>query len=168
MNILSRETRIIQNPALGGMLIWRFTCGYEAASQTRSHPIIPLLFIVLPLLMHEETAVILASTKTSSGLRTFADKFTLSSVSKSDLLVTLNDRIRNMKNLTINSMLIAISSNLLIIDVGSATVIPLTVTSPRIGIPESIKKLSGLADKLGRWCSSLTTHEIGLTLKIGL
>lgn len=168
MNILSRETRNVQNPALGAMLLWRFASGYERTSATRNHPNLPLLFMVLPLLFHEEIASIMAGTKASSGLRVFADKFASSSISKSDLLVSLSERIICMKALTIESLMIGISSSLLSLDARTASVVPLTVTAPRVGVPESIKKLSLLAEKLGGWCSSLTNHEIGLTLKIGL
>ncbi len=168
MNVLSRETRNVQNPALGAMLLWRFVSGYERESSTRSHPNLPLLFIVLPLLLHEEMAGIVAETRPSSGLRAFADKFASSSISKSDLLVSLNERILGMKALTIESFMIGISTKLVTLDIRTASVVPLTVTAPRVGIPESIKKFSALAEKLGGWCSRLTNHEIGLTLKIGL
>lgn len=168
MNVLARETSNVQNPALGAMLLWRFASGYERESSTRCHPNLPLLFIVLPLLLHEDIVGIVAETRPSSGLRAFADKFASSSISKSDLLVSLNERILAMKALTIESLMLSISTNLVALDITTASVVPLTVTAPRVGIPESVKKLSALAEKLAGWCSLLTNHEIGLTLKIGL
>jgi hypothetical protein len=168
MNILNRETINVQNPALGAMLIWRFVTGFESASKTRNHPNLPLIFIILPLLFQEEIADIITSTRSISGLRAFTDKFASSSISKNDLLISLNERILHMKELTFNSLMIAISSNLLTIDVKNATVIPITITPPKVGIPETIKKLLILSEKIGIWCAPLSNHEIGLTLKIGL
>jgi hypothetical protein len=168
MSNLNKEAKNVQNPALGAMLIWRFVTAFEKESPTRSHPTLPLIFTVLPLLLSEEIANIAKSTLASSGLRPFADKFASSAISKSDLLISLNERILNTKKLTIESLMIAISSNLLTIDVKSAGVIPLSITPPRVGIPESVKKLSGISEKFGKWCASMSNHEIGLTLKIGL
>jgi len=75
MNLLGKETRNVQNPALGGFLIWRFVVGYVAGNEgLRSVPL-PLVFVVLPVLFHKETAKFAASTNKSSGLRKFAHKF---------------------------------------------------------------------------------------------
>lgn len=168
MRVLNRETANVQNPALGAMLLWRFVTGYEQTNLTRKHPNLPLVFVVLPLILYEETANVVTTTRALSGLRAFADKFASSSVSKNDVLISLNERIRNMKDLTIDSLMLATSARLLTINVENATVLPLTVTSPKVGIPESIRKLFLLSEKIGTWCAPLTNHEIGLTLKIGL
>lgn len=168
MSILGRETKNVQNASLGALLLWRFAVAFEKASSTRKHPNIPLFFIVLPLLFHEELFNVVAGTRSASGLRAFADKFASSMVSKSDVLLSLNERIERMKTLTIESLSLAISSKLIAIEVDSATVIPLSHTPAKKGIPDSVKKLSTLSEKIGTWCAPMTNHEIGLTLKIGL
>ncbi|HBZ87065.1 MAG TPA: hypothetical protein DEO67_08005 [Candidatus Edwardsbacteria bacterium] len=165
---LNKEVNNVQNPALGALLLWRFVAGFESSESNRKHPDLPLLFIVLPLLFHDETAKIMVATRGSSGLRAFTDKFSPSAVSKNDLLVSLNSKINCTKDLTLNSLMLAVASNLLIINVDKATVIPLSITPPKAGLSESIKILITLAEKLGTWCAPLTNHEIGLTLKIGL
>lgn len=43
------DVMYVQNPALGTVLLWRFTCGYYS-NENRPVPF-PLLFVVLPLLL---------------------------------------------------------------------------------------------------------------------
>jgi hypothetical protein len=92
MGALSQETQLVQNPALGAMLLWRFASGYERRSNIHSYAPLPLLFLVLPVTLHQETARFIASTRQASGLRAFVNKFSDSSVSKSDVLLAINDR----------------------------------------------------------------------------
>lgn len=41
------DVMYVQNPALGTVLLWRFTCGYYS-NENRPVPF-PLLFVVLPI-----------------------------------------------------------------------------------------------------------------------
>lgn len=54
MTVLNRETKLIQNPALGSVLLWRFTTGYAEGSEVNSPTPLPLLFLVLPIALHQE------------------------------------------------------------------------------------------------------------------
>ncbi len=92
MYTLSQETQYVQNPALGAMLLWRFAVGYERGSRTASPTPIPLLFLVLPVTLHEETVQFVTSTREASALRAFAGKFSESRTSKSDLLLAIHRR----------------------------------------------------------------------------
>ena len=103
MSILAEEAHNVQNPALGALLLWRFAVGYSA-SGTHSAVPMPLMFLVLPVLFHEETSDMLTSTLVKSGLRMFVSKFEESSVSKNDLILALHDRAAEMKGLSLDSM----------------------------------------------------------------
>ncbi|WP_313885327.1 three component ABC system middle component [Klebsiella pneumoniae] len=46
-------------------------------------------------------------------------------------------------------------------------VIPLSRTKAR-GLPDEVKQLIDLAEKLGAWCGELTMHEVLTTLKVKL
>src|ERR1035441_4731796 len=92
LNALSREVRAVQNPALGAMLLWRCSVGYQGASATAAPMPIPLLFVVLPIILHKQTAELLSSTQERSGLRKFTEKFQTSAQSKTDLLLALAPR----------------------------------------------------------------------------
>jgi 4-hydroxybenzoate polyprenyltransferase len=75
MTSLTREVRIVQNCALGATVIWRFVVGYTQSSKTSEGPPLPLGFIVLPVVFHEDTVNLIGSTRGDSGLHAFADKF---------------------------------------------------------------------------------------------
>ena len=54
MATLNKEVRAIQNPALGSVLIWRAASSYQKNHPAGSFLPLPLSFIVLPILLHEE------------------------------------------------------------------------------------------------------------------
>jgi hypothetical protein len=166
MRILNRETNLIQNPALGAILLWRFAVGYGKGSNTQQPTPLPLFFIVLPIIMHEETAQFVTSTLEKSGLRTFADKFSNSANVKSDLLLAIHDRSLQMRELSMSSIRLGISSNLLLLDPGVGMAMPISETAPKSNIPSSIRPLLKGAEKLGVWCSAVSLYEISLILKV--
>jgi hypothetical protein len=165
MSILAEEAHNVQNPALGSMLLWRFAVGYSASGTHNAVPM-PLVFLVLPVLFHEETSEMLASTLAKSGLRMFVSKFEESSVSKNDLILALHDRAASMKTLSMDSMRLCLSSRLLVLDVKTGTIAATSITAPRAGIPTSLGPLLKSAEKLGAWFSNLSIHEIATTLKV--
>jgi len=166
MSILNQETMNIQNPALGAVLLWRFTSGYEEGSNDNSPTPLPLLFIVLPIMFHQETAEFVLSTHRSSGLRIFVGKFTASENTKSDLLIAIHERSLILKNLAMNSLKLAITSSLISIDPAKGVAIPLSSTPPKAGIPQPVQRMLNGAEKLGFWCSKLSLHEVSVILKV--
>lgn len=165
MSVLSKEIYIVQNPALCSLLIWRFICGF--ANKNENPTPFPLLFIVLPMILNEEIREIISSTFQSSGLRTFADKFAKSSISKSDLILSIHGKSLNLRELTLDSIKLALSSKLISLDAKNGTVFYLSQSTPRAGIPESIKSMAKCSEKLGVWCSELSIYEISTILKVG-
>jgi len=163
MSTLTQEVRNVQNPALGGVLLWRFVCGHVEKHKTNNPPI-PLLFIVLPILFHCETFEVLKSTRT--GLHGFANKFSSTKEKKSDVLLGIQTRADSWRELTWASVQLAIRSRLVTLSPSDGTVIPVT-TTPASGVPQSIKPLVTNAEKIGAWCSELSLFEIGTTLKVG-
>jgi hypothetical protein len=164
--VLAREVQAIQNPALGGVLLWRFAIGYATARGTPESTPLPALFLPLPILFHEETFALVASTQRQSGLRTFAGKFGESSVNESDVLLSLEHRARTLRPLSLSALRIAISSRLLFIETTTAEVVALSDTTPS-SIPESIRPLLKNAEKLGVWCGGVTIYELSTLLHVG-
>lgn len=66
---LTKEVRYVQNPALGAVLLWRFSVGFTESHTTSDSPVLPLSFLVLPILMHHETFDFLRSTQKQTGLQ---------------------------------------------------------------------------------------------------
>ncbi|MCP4347376.1 MAG: hypothetical protein GY795_17865 [Desulfobacterales bacterium] len=166
MSILSQEVRNIQNSALGALLLWRFTYGYERGSGISSPTPFPLIFIVLPVVMHEETFQLVNSTQEVSGLRKFSGKFSESKHKKRDVLLSLHDRCKNMRKLSMESLSLAISSKLISIDKETAHVISLSSSNPKAGIPNTVRPMVRCAERLGVWCSNVSLHEVSVILKV--
>ncbi len=166
MSVLTREVRNIQNPALGAGLVWRFACGYIANHPTHEPVPLPLLFLVLPIVLHQKTEAFVRNTNRISGLRAFAAKFGKSENSKQDLLLAIHDRMLALRNLSMESIRLALATRLLHLD--TATVIPLSQTEAIVGIQPDVRSLMNSAQKLGAWCGLLTLHEIANALKVRL
>jgi hypothetical protein len=165
MGILNREVELVQNPALGAGLLLNCTKGYVQANATNSPMPIPLLYLVLPIVLHEETEKIIASTQTKSGLRMAASKFIDSSIAKNDLLLAIHDRALTMRELTTRSVSIGIACKLFTIDIKSANVIPYGIDVPDSKIQGPVSSLFKSSSKLGYWFGTLTLQEVAVTLK---
>lgn len=164
MRVLTREVTNIQNPALGAGLAWRFVCGYVAGHSTRNAAPLPLLFLVLPIILHEQTEEFVKGTLQATGLRAFAAKFGKAENSKQDLLLAIHHRMLALRDLSLESIRLALATRLLYLN--SATVIPLFETQAVVGIPQEVRRLMKSAEKLGAWCGPLTMHEIANILKV--
>ena len=164
--MLALEAQNIQNPALGAAALWRFCCGYVDAHPVGDSPRLPLLFLVLPIVLHLATSELLRRTRPSSGLRAFAAKFGDSQVSKQDLLLQIHERAVRWRSLSVQSIELAAAGHLIQVSEGGE-VIPLSRTKAR-SLPDEVKQLLTDAEKLGAWCGQLTLHEVTTTLKVKL
>lgn len=164
--MLAREVQNVQNPALGAALLWRFCSGYVETHRVSSPPPLPFLFLVLPIVLHQETADFVKCTYKSSGLRAFAAKFGDSSVSKQDLLFQIHERSIRWRQLSLRSIELAVAGDLLKLQ-DEGNVIPLSKTKAR-GLSGEVKTLMNLAEKLGSWFGELSVHEVATTLKVKL
>lgn len=167
MSSLTKEVRAVQNVALGSTLIWRFVVGHSKASNTSAAPTLPLAFVVLPIVLHEDTMNLIASTRTDSGLHAFADKFSWSENQRADLLLSIHSRVVTMRELSWKSLTLAVERRLVAIATSRAEIISLSQATPA-GVPASIKPLLGGAEKLGAWCSRLSLLEVCSVLKVQL
>lgn len=164
---LSRELRNVQNPALGAAVLWRFSCGYFSAHPTRASVPLPLAYIVLPLIFHEETRLVIKSTLTTSGLLAAMAKFGESSNPRQDLLLAIHTRTVRLRPLTTKALGIAIGTNLISVQ-QDALVVPLSLTPVSSVLAPEVRQMLRDAEKLGVWFSQLTVHEITTILKVRL
>lgn len=164
--MLAREAQNIQNPALGAAVLWRFCCGFVEAHPASDAPRLPLLFLVLPIVLHQATVELLRRTRPTSGLRAYAAKFGDSAISKQDILLQIHERAIRWRRLSLQSIELASDGRLIhLSDAGE--VIPLSRTKAR-ALPDEVKQLLTDAEKLGKWCGQLTLHEVTTTLKVKL
>ena len=164
--MLAREAQNVQNPALGAAVLWRFCCGFVASHPTGDAPRLPLLFLVLPVVLHQATAELLRRTRPTSGLRAYAAKFGDSAVSKQDLLLQIHERAIRWRRLSLQSIELASAGRLIHLS-EAGEVVPLSRTKAR-ALPDEVKQLLADAEKLGNWCGQLTLHEVTTTLKVKL
>jgi len=148
------------------MLLWRCASGYSAASNRSEAIPLPLLFLVLPILLHQETAELVTSTLRASGLRKFVEKFQLAAQSKTDLLLAIAPRALALRALTAEALGIAVLCRVLAFEDNAARAFSLSDTPPMAGIPHSVRPLLGGAEKLGAWFAGSSLYEVALLLQV--
>jgi hypothetical protein len=163
--VLAREVDAVQNAAFSAVLLWRFCVGYAGTRQVPSSTPLPAVFLPLPILFNEESNAVLASTNTKSGLRLFAGKFSDSSVSKTDVLLSLERQMKTLRPQTLEALRLALRSRLLFLDPKTAEVIALSDAAPK-SLPESVKSLVRNAEKLGVWSGSVSLYELSSILQV--
>jgi hypothetical protein len=154
------EIYLVQNPALGAALVWRFVEAYAPKAIGRL-PAPPLLFIILPIVYRKELRDVAASTQLSSGLRLFAGKFK----KEQEILYGIQTRMLLLKELSLSSISIALQCGLINIDTKTAEVSSLRQKTPKIDV-DDIKHMMRAAEKLGHWCKDLTLQEVQAVLRI--
>jgi hypothetical protein len=165
VSVLSREVKLTQNAALGAIVQWRFTCGYNESHPNRSFAPLPLVFVVLPTILHQETRELVAGTRKASGIRAFVAKFSEFATSKQDVLMGLHSRVDQWRSLSLESVRMALTTRLVQLNL-DGTLVPLTLTPPHGSVPRSVRPLLAESEKFGFWCGQVSFHEISTLLRI--
>ena len=166
MSVLTREVDAIQNPAVGSLLVWRFACHYRASHRQSAAAPFFGAFFVLPLVFTEEYCSVIRSTQTESGLRLFVDKFVQARRNQADGLLRVHSLVGAYKQLTLDSIRLAVRANLMVIGPqgGPPSLIPQTTTMAS-GVEDQIQQLVRQAEKFGTWCADLTLFEVSQLLR---
>jgi len=156
------ELEAIQNPALGAYAIWRFSLAFQ--SEDGRAPSLPLAFLILPLLLHQSTREMIASTQKRSGLALFAAKLG----EERERLLAVHERALALRPLTLRSIAMGVGSRLLTLDCAAATLRANTPDpgTPKPQLPERIRGFSSAADKLGYWFAKVGLHQSASTLMV--
>ncbi|MBB2818027.1 UNVERIFIED_ORG: hypothetical protein GGD59_001251 [Rhizobium esperanzae] len=143
---------LVQNPALGALLLWRFGKSYQDErlfEPAFMHP----FFVILPLLYHVPTLDRIRSTNDSSGLSLFAKKM----AEERELLVSVQVRALKMRDLTLSSIGAAISSGLMNLSYDTGRLRSNEARPPKP--PERLKYHVAGAEKLGHWFARLSLDQ---------
>ena len=160
MTRLLSEVQAMQNPALGASLLWRFVCGFSPSASIKGTPL-PLAFVVLPLVFHARSVEEISGTQSGSGLRKFEEKFR----DRGDLLLSLQPRMLEMRDLSLRSLRVGLRAGLLSLVPTEAVLWPRShASAPAEG--QSVADLLRSAEKLGSWCADLTLFEVAGILKV--
>ena len=165
MSVLSLETKLMQNSALGAALLWKFVSSYCKHGDTHDDPPLPLVFLVLPIALHKNTAELASKTQRVSGLRKFAGKFSSSELRMNDELVAFHNRCIRMRKLTTDALSMSLRCRLLAIEISTAT-IRTHMPFDESRLPEGIGTMFKAVDRLGAWCACLELHEIAAIMKV--
>lgn len=157
------EAAIVQNEALGAYAIWRFGLGFQERDE--ESVALPLVFLLLPLILHGPTLAMVLSTQKASGLHLLAGKL---SERREDLLA-VHERALALRQLTLESLMLAEQSQLISIDPSTAVI---RAFSPHHELqvptlPERIRRITPACEKIGYWFAGLSDQQVAHTLKVG-
>lgn len=154
------ELQLIQNPSLGGFLIWHYGLGFQEADSQMSNFL--LAFLVLPIILHKPTLEFVASTRQSSGLSLFAAKLG----EHHENLLAVHTRAHALRPLTLQSIAFAANKRLITVDYANGRFRSNTPDRKPPSLPERVKRMPPAAHKLGGWFSKMSLHQIASTLRI--
>jgi len=157
--------RLVQNPALGAVILWRFARKYSDSHALHSAVPLPLCALVLPMVWHQETADQIAATREASGLRAFTAKFSDTKNSQLDALLALQRRAARWREKTLGALHLGFGSNLLRLDEKGGLLASDEVWAPARQ-PQTVRNQTNAAEKLGAWFATMTLREISVTLRV--
>jgi hypothetical protein len=156
------ETAIVQNEALGAFALWKFGLAFQDRD---GYPTtLPLMFLVLPLILHGPTLSMVLSTFKASGLHLFAGKLG----EKREDLLAVHGRALTLRPLTLSSLMMAEQSSLIRIDPSTARVWAnsLHEDMPTPNLPERIRRIGPACERLGHWFAGLSDQQVAHTLRV--
>lgn len=159
MPINQSPVQLVQNPAFGSLLLWKFGTAYQEQSVGRL-PNFELFFLVLPLVLHKKTLTDITSTMQGSGLGKFVSKM---SENREDILA-VHDRALALRLLTLQSVSVGLSTKLLAINYESGDVRANDAKPPRQ--PDRLKTALTGAEKLGKWFARVPANQAFSLLQV--
>lgn len=162
---LSQDVYQVQNPAMCAVMQWRFTIGYHDNRQDGAGPPIHLAFLVAPLVLHPDSQRLLLSTRRSSGLRMFTQKFSLAAENQGDVLLAVQHRTELFRDVSLRGIQLAVAAGLVTVRTKSALLLPLSTSKPRWS-RQKVRDLLNASERLGVWMGELTLQEVAFILTV--
>ncbi|MCG9767665.1 DUF6521 family protein [Pseudoalteromonas piscicida] len=163
---LAKEAWIVNNPALGSYLLWTLTL--ESFNKTKE-PVHPCkLFCLFPFVYYSDTREVLLSSGIASNLHAYISKFSSAKNCSTDIALAIHSRVNEQKEKTLEALIAALDSGLLMIDTESGLVTPNLRLKPiiRSELDGSTQQLYDCARKLGKWLSDMNPEDIKRTIKV--
>lgn len=156
------EYEIMQNNALGALALSGFTIEYYKNKNNICGPTLPILMPVLPMVLHEDTALTLHKKHKQGG-------FYKSIYENRMISIGLQQRMEAMANQTFQALNFAFASKILNYDNSTNQIVPLRRTSPLKLINSSyveIRRIIKAAERLGYWFSEMELEQISIALNL--
>jgi len=165
-NGLAKEAWLINNPALGGYMLWIFAKECFDEKPEAIHP--SKLFCLFPFLYYADTRVVLSKATRTNNLHSFVSKFSTTKACASDTTLTIHLRVDEQKEKTLESLITAFDSGLLLLDTETGLITPnMAIKSiKRPELDETTKELFDCSRRLGKWFAHLSMEDITRTIKV--
>lgn len=150
------EVRQWNTPVIGAFLLWRFTQGYRDAHPNGDAPVALLHFLATAILTDSLMTEFISNKRGNlqAYVRGFEDK------KISDILLSLQKRILDRREYTLESIDIAVSTGLIILDLDQGKLYPCAQkkkASRGNALKASMATYGNKAEILGKWFSA---HDI--------
>lgn len=162
---LVEEVKLWNTPIVGAYLLWKFTQGYCGGHPNGDAPIGLLHFVASAMLTNKK--LLEPITDRRDNLQSYARSFENSK--DSDILLTIQERVRDKREYTMASIDIAISKGLLVWDADSGKLYPRDLSkrsSHGKALKEMFKKDGNKAEILGKWFAKHDIPTIAAYLKV--
>lgn len=165
MSQLVEEVELWNTPLIGAYLLWRFTQGYCNNHATGEAPIALLHFIAVAILTSNR--LVGPITNKRDNLQSYVRSF--DSTQNADLLLTIQERIKEKKEYVLSAIDIAIAENLLVWEYNTGKLYPCKAEQPVVrgkGLRKQIRLDGDKAEILGKWFSKHSVSAIAAYLKV--
>lgn len=150
---LTTEAELVQNPALGALVLWAFTAEFYGQTQRARGPALPLALPILPMVLHEETVESIYNRHFDGGLMlALADNRTLT--------LDLQERMEAMAQQTMRALNLGFATNLLTYDRGTGELRPKRMTPPVRPAQAEVRKMISAAERLGYWFCKINLDQL--------
>jgi hypothetical protein len=153
------EFDLVQNAALGSILIWSFVSEFYKTQDEKTGPTLPHLMLVLPLLFNQHFVNSIYSKKRKGGLYNALNEDRV-------LFAGVQSRMESMSKLTLRSIHIGMAAKILLIEKNTFEFIPIRSKVPDFKENESIKRMLVASKRLGYWFSTIDFNQICALLKV--
>lgn len=163
---LAKEAWLVNNPALGSYLLWVFSLESFKKNRQAVHP--SKLFCLFPFIYYLDTREVLSTTSLTSNLHAFISKFSTAKICSTDIALAIHSRVDEQKEKSLEALVTAFDSGLLLLDTESGLVTPNTRLTPmkRSDLNDVTVELYDCARKLGKWLADMSPEDIKRTIKV--
>mgnify|MGYP007022291872 CR=1 FL=1 len=165
MGKLVDEVKIWNTPIIGAFLLWRFTQGYCSGHPHGDAPVGLLHFLASAILTNKELLKPVSNLR--DDLQSYARSF--ENTKDSDILLSIQQRIRDKCSYTLASIDIAIAKGLMVWDMETGKLHPCDLIKRPgrgKGLKSKIKSEGEKAEILGKWFSKHDLSTIEAYLKV--
>lgn len=165
MGQIVNEVKLWNSPVIGAYLLWRFTKGYSTNHSHGENPIALLHFVAYAILTDYLMIEFISNKRKNlqAYVRSFEEK------NRTDILLSLQNKVNTKKDLVLRSIEIGISSELLKWDTESGKLYAMNISkNPKKGnnIRNSMTLYGNKAEILGKWFSEHSISSISAFLEV--